>query len=108
MSNVIAFPRAFRSANVNTNSELTSRQEFDFDMSQLDPAGLVLINACVPDALAREVAALARTGKFCCDVTTPDARGFVLLDACVSWKIAVTFSKLLSLYANSNVPATAA
>jgi hypothetical protein len=108
MSNVIAFPRAFRSANVNTDSELTSRREFDFDMSQHDQAGLVLIDACVPDALAREVAALARSGKFCCDATIPDARGFVLLDACVSWEIAVTFSKLLSLYADSNVPATAA
>jgi hypothetical protein len=108
MSNVIAFPRAFRSASVNTDSELTSRQEFSSNILQLEPAGLVLVDACVPEALACEVAALARTGKFSCDITSPDARGFVLLDACVSWEIAMTFAKLLSLYADSNVPATAA
>jgi hypothetical protein len=93
MSNVIAFPCACR---VNTDADLTSRQEFDFDMSQPGPAGLVLIDACVPDVLARDVFTLAQTGKFSCDITPPDARGFVLLDACVSGEIAVEFMKLVS------------
>jgi hypothetical protein len=96
MSNVVAFPRAFRSAAINTDLELTSRPKFTFELSQPEPNGLVLIDACVPEPLAREVLALAQTAKFSCDVTTPDARGFVLLDACVSGDIAVTFTKLMA------------
>jgi hypothetical protein len=96
MSNVIAFPRAYRVAAINTDSELSSRPGFSFDMSQAEPNGLVLIDACVPEPLAREVLALAQTAKFSCDVTAPDARGFVLLDACVSGEIAMAFTNLLS------------
>jgi hypothetical protein len=104
MSNVIAFPRAASVAPMNTDSELASRKEFTFYMSQPDPRGMVLLDACVPDALAREVLALAEVEKFSCDITAPDERGFVLLDGCVSHEIAVAFMGLVSFYA----PATAA
>jgi hypothetical protein len=39
------------------------RPVFDFDMNQPEPRGLVLIDACVPEQLAREFVAIAETEK---------------------------------------------
>lgn len=45
---------AFRPGNSNAPDADTTRQAYSFDMTQPDVRGLVLIDACVPMALAVE------------------------------------------------------